>query len=119
MIEFAGIPFSEIRWQNMPEIKMPGRTGHATMQTFTRGGIRLRRVVYSLGYESDHWCDLGHVVHVLEGTLTMRLKDGRAIDVPAGGSFMVGDGIDPHSAVSVTGAKVFIVDASQNPPQEK
>lgn len=97
----------------MPYVTAPGRTGHSSMRSSIQGGIRLRRVDYSPGYESDHWCDRGHVVHVLEGRLTISLKDGRAIELNAGASFIVGDGVDPHSAASESGASVFIVDSAQ------
>jgi uncharacterized cupin superfamily protein len=68
-------------------------------------------VDYGPGYRADHWCGRGHVLLVLEGELTVRLKDDREFILGPGMSFTVGDDdANPHLAFSKKGAKAFIVD---------
>ncbi len=71
----------------------------------------MRIVEYSIGFRSDHWCPRGHVLLVLEGELTIRLRDGREFVLASGSSFQAGDDeVNPHLAYTDKGAKVFIVD---------
>jgi hypothetical protein len=65
----------------------------------------------SAGYISDHWCDLGHVLYVLEGELDTELRDGRTFKLRPGMSYQVSDhGDAAHRSSTQTGAKLFIVD---------
>jgi len=51
------------------------------------------------------------VLLVLEGELTIRLRDGREFVLASGSSFQAGDDeVNPHLAYTDKGAKVFIVD---------
>ena len=60
---------------------------------------------------ADHWCDLGHVLYVLEGELDTELRDGRKFKLLPGMSYQVSnDGDAPHRSSTQTGAKLFIVD---------
>jgi len=71
----------------------------------------MRVVEYSPGYVADHWCDRGHVIYVLEGTLETELKDGRRFSFAAGSGYTVSDFGDPaHRSSTMTGTKLFIVD---------
>jgi hypothetical protein len=75
----------------------PGETGEAIWRTFTIGDLRVRQVEYSPGYLADHWCDLGHVLYVLEGELDTELRDGRTFKLLPGMSYQVSnDGDAPH-----------------------
>ena len=75
------------------------------------GNLRVRLVEYSAGYMSDHWCDLGQVLHVLEGELDSELRDGRILKLRPGMSYQVSDhGDAAHRSSTQTGAKLFIVD---------
>ena len=73
--------------------------------------MRVRIVEYSPGFRSDHWCPRGHILLVLEGSLTIRLKDGREYVLDQMKSFQAGDDDqNPHMALTDSGARVFIVD---------
>jgi hypothetical protein len=49
------------------------------------------------GYLADHWCDLGHVLYVLEGELDTELRDGRTFKLLPGMSYQVShNGDAPH-----------------------
>jgi quercetin dioxygenase-like cupin family protein len=88
-----------------------GETGRSLSRTYERSGLRLRIVEYQPGYLADHWCDRGHVFHMLHGEVTVELKDGRAIALTSGQSFVVSDfGDAPHRVRSERGGAAFIVD---------
>lgn len=103
-------PWSVIDWESQPVSKMPGETGMASIRTFQSGDLTLRKIIFSPGYRSDHWCAKGHIAYVLEGALTMEFQDGRSFGVAAGSSFQLSDNEGTHRAYSRDGAKIFIVD---------
>jgi quercetin dioxygenase-like cupin family protein len=106
----AGVPFQTIDWPSIPPTTHAGETGVATWQTVEVGNVRVRLVRYSPGYLADHWCERGHVIHVLEGALTSELRDGRTFDSSAGHSYLVASGDGAHRSRTQTGALLFIVD---------
>jgi quercetin dioxygenase-like cupin family protein len=68
-------------------------------------------IEYSSGFRSDHYCERGHVLLVLQGELCIRLKNGSEHRLVTGMSIQVADDtINPHLASTETGAKVFVVD---------
>ena len=87
-----------------------GVSGKAIWRTREFGGIRVRMVEYSPGYLADHWCEKGHILLCLEGTLHTQLRDGRRFTLTPGMSYQVADGAEPHRSFTETGAKLFIVD---------
>ena len=62
--------------------------------------------------QADHWCDLGHVLYVVEGELDTELRDGRTFKLRPGMSYQVSDrGDAAHRRSSTqTGIKLFIID---------
>lgn len=105
------LAFTVTDWDSVPQTRHPGETGHATWRTIENGDIRMRLVDYSPGYLADHWCDRGHILHVLEGELFSELKDGREFRMTAGMSYMVSDhGDAAHRSKTTTGARLLIVD---------
>ncbi|MGA2467625.1 MAG: DHCW motif cupin fold protein [Thermodesulfobacteriota bacterium] len=54
-------------WESIERIQHNGRTGNSYWKTFEDSGIRIRIVEYPQGYVADHWCEKGHIVHLLEG----------------------------------------------------
>ncbi|MEO8715707.1 MAG: DHCW motif cupin fold protein [Acetobacteraceae bacterium] len=110
-MDIPALPFTVTDWSQVPATEHPGETGMALWRTINIGDIRIRMVEYSPGYLADHWCDLGHILYVVEGELDTELKDGRIFRLTPGMSYEVsanGDG--PHRSVTATGAKLFIVD---------
>ena len=83
----------------------------ALWRTLEFGETRVRRVDYSPGYLADHWCDRGHILFVVSGTLDTELRDGRRFTLTAGTSYQVSDfGDAAHRSSTATGATLFIVD---------
>ena len=94
----------------MPDTVIHGRTGTATMRIVQHGDLRIRMVEYSENYLADHWCELGHLVFVLEGELINELKDGAATVIKAGSSYAVSDGLSSHRSRTVGPVKLLVVD---------
>ncbi len=109
-MEMHDIPFGTTDWGEVGETTHPGETGVARWRTREFGGIRVRVVEYSPGYRADHWCEKGHILYVLSGTLHTDLADGRTVTLTPGTSYQVADGAQPHRSRTETGAKLFIVD---------
>jgi quercetin dioxygenase-like cupin family protein len=105
------LAFSVTDWSQIAPTEHPGETGKAFWRTLNIGDIRIRIVEYSPGYLADHWCDRGHILYVLEGSLVSELKDGRRFTLSAGMSYQVSDNGDAaHRSSTAEGAKLFIVD---------
>ena len=104
------IPFEVITWDQLASAEHPGATGMARWRTRQLGKLRVRMVEYSPGYTADHWCEKGHILLCLEGTLHTELADGRTVVLTPGMSYHVADGASPHRSSTPTGARLFIVD---------
>jgi quercetin dioxygenase-like cupin family protein len=104
------LPFCTTDWSRVEPTQHRGETGSATWRTQQFGPLRVRMVEYSPGYLADHWCEKGHVLLVLDGTLETELADGRRFTLRAGTSYQVADGAEPHRSRTATGARLFIVD---------
>jgi quercetin dioxygenase-like cupin family protein len=113
-MKISAIPFGITDWSEIDATRHEGETGYALWRTRQFGTndnlIRVRMVEYSPGYQSDHWCEKGHVLLCLEGELTTTLKDGRRFVLTPGTSYQVADGAEAHSSMTASGAKLFIVD---------
>lgn len=110
-MQIKDVDFTVTDWDEETATEHKGDPGTSFWQTFEEGNVRVRMVEYSSGFVSDHWCPRGHVLLVLEGDLTIELKDGQKFKLRPRMSFQVGDDEEnPHRAVTESGAKVFIVD---------
>jgi hypothetical protein len=109
-MDLGAIPFRTIDWSSIEPTTHPGAPGVATWRTVEAGHVRVREVEYSAGYVADHWCERGHVVHVLSGTLVTELRDGRSFELGVGESYVVATGDGAHRSRTTTGARIFIVD---------
>jgi mannose-6-phosphate isomerase-like protein (cupin superfamily) len=104
-------PFVACDWEQIEETRHQGERGIAYWRTQHYGDVRVRQVRYTANYLADHWCERGHVLYVLEGSLTTELKDGREVALRAGMSYTVEDGAMAHrSKTGADGALLFIVD---------
>lgn len=104
------IPFQITDWGNIPSEVKAGTSGTATIRTQQLDGLRIRMIEYSANYLADHWCELGHLVFVLEGELINELKDGPTTMMKAGMSYAVSDGLSAHRSRTVEAVKLLIVD---------
>ncbi|UWE07366.1 DHCW motif cupin fold protein [Actinacidiphila bryophytorum] len=109
-MDMTDIPFGITNWSEVAPTEHPGESGSATWRTREFGGIRVRMVEYSPGYMADHWCSRGHILLVLEGSLTTELANGETVTVDAGSSYQVGHDTQPHRSSTRTGARLFVVD---------
>ena len=109
-MHLTAIPFNTTDWSTVEPTVHRGEAGQALWRTQHHGGVRVRMVEYTPGYVSDHWCDKGHVLLVLEGELHTELRDGRRFVLTPGMTYQVADGVDAHRSAAPGGAKLFIVD---------
>jgi quercetin dioxygenase-like cupin family protein len=110
-MHLTDIPFGVTDWASLPATRHPGETGEALWRTQQfGGGLRVRMVTYSPGYLADHWCQKGHILLVLDGTLHTTLEDGRTFSMSGGMSYQVADGAEAHRSSAPDGARLFIVD---------
>ena len=109
-MEIRSVAFQTIDWPRIEATTHPGDPGTALWRTLEAGNVRVRLVEYSPGYVADHWCERGHVVHVLEGELVTELRDGRSFTLGPGQTYVVADGEGAHRLRAPRGARIFIVD---------
>jgi hypothetical protein len=109
-VEIRDLPFEATDWTQVVPVERPGAAGVVRSRTRQLGDIRVRMVDYSPGYVADHWCEKGHILLCLEGTLHTELSDGRSVTLSPGMTYHVADGAAPHRSSTGTGARLFIVD---------
>ena len=106
----ASYPFQAIDWGLVPRTEHKGETGTSFWRTVQLAGLRIRMVEYSAGYLADHWCQLGHVVHCLDGEFTNEHKDGGRTVMTKGMTYVVSDGASSHRSRTEIGATLLIID---------
>jgi hypothetical protein len=105
------VPFGATDWRKLETSTHPGETGSATARTRQWGDVQVRLVDYSPNYPADHWCDKGHILLVIAGSLVIEHQGGRKFALSSGMSWHVADGGGPpHRVLCQKGATVFIVD---------
>ena len=122
MNKLNSIPFQNINWDSIPKTEYKGETGTSFWQTVEFNGLRIRIVEYSKDFTADHWCQKGHIVHCLEGSLVTQMenakesknkddiKSERGITLSKGNTYIVSDDMSSHRSVSRSGAKLLIID---------
>ncbi|MFA7359642.1 MAG: DHCW motif cupin fold protein [Candidatus Kapaibacterium sp.] len=114
MNKHNNIPFQNIKWDSIPKTEHKGETGTSFWQTVEFPGLRIRIVEYSKGYSADHWCQKGHIVHCLEGSLISEMENDnenkKGFALSKGNTYVVSDGMSSHRSVSAEGAKLLIID---------
>ncbi len=109
-MKMSHIPFGTTDWSAIPQTEHPAQAGQAFWRTQQFGEVRVRRVEYTPGYVSDHWCSKGHILLCLAGELHTELGDGRVFVLQPGMSYQVADGAEAHRSSAPKGATLFIVD---------
>ncbi len=109
-VVLTDIPFGTTDWGEIVPTEHAGETGTASWRTRHFGAVRVRMVTYSANYSANHWCEKGHILLCLAGSLHTELADGRTFDLTPGMSYQVADGVDAHRSSTATGATLFIVD---------
>ncbi len=111
-MSISNIPFGITIWSQVPTTVVNGTTGTATMRTQQLGDLRIRMIEYSANYLADHWCELGHLVFVIEGELINELKDGTTSVMKAGSSYAVSNGLSSHRSRTVGPVRLLVVDGA-------
>ena len=106
----SSISFQSIDWTSIERVEHHGETGVAYWQTMEFPGLRVRLVEYSRGYQADHWCEKGHIVHCLEGSLISTLKTGEQFLLSKGMSYVVSDNLSSHLSTTLDGVRLLIID---------
>ena len=110
-MKLENIPIGVIDWSRVPAVIQTGETGTATSRTCDLGNITLRLVVYSSGFAADHWCNKGHIVYVISGSLVIEHEDETRTELSTGKSWHAPDDAkSPHRVLCESGATVFILD---------
>lgn len=102
--------FAHHEWSSVPVTKHPGVIGTAFEQELVAGPFRIRKVRYGAEYHTDHWCQRGHIVLVVAGTLEIELRDARTIRAAAGDVFWISEQKYPHRVCSAGGAEIYVID---------
>lgn len=111
LMSLPTMPFSLIDWNQLPPTRTEGETGHTEWRALDFADLRVRLSRYSPGYKADHFCDEGHILYLIEGDVTVDLKDGRRFEMTPGTSFQVSDfGDSPHRCSSRNGARFFVIE---------
>jgi uncharacterized protein YaiE (UPF0345 family) len=76
------------------------------------GDVILRQIEYSANYESDHFCQKGHIVYCISGAIEIELSNDSTHTITAGNTFQVANDESSHRLYSKAGAKVFIADGA-------
>lgn len=103
-------PFQIIDWNTIPVTEHAGEKEFAFWQTVQLEGLRIRIVKYAAGYLADHWCQLGHIVHCLEGSFTTELSTGEKLLLTQGMTYVVSDKLSSHKSQTDDGVKLLIID---------
>jgi mannose-6-phosphate isomerase class I len=110
-VKFKESLFHSIDWEMLQTEEHKGESGTSYWRTYETDDFRVRMIEYSPGFRSDHFCCKGHIILVVEGKLSLEIKNSGKIELNEGMSFLIGDSErNSHLAYSVRGAKVFIVD---------
>jgi hypothetical protein len=102
--------FQTIDWESIPIEQYAGEKGLAYWQVFMMNNIRIRKVIYSPGYQADHWCKKGHIILCTEGEMETTLENGHSVKLNKGMTYVVGDESEAHCSSTQTGCELFIVD---------
>ena len=112
------ISFQTIDWASVPKTEHRGETGMALWQTVQFPGLRVRIVEYSAGYQADHWCRKGHIVHCLKGEFVSEMEDGRKFVLREGLTYVVSDEASSHRSTTKDGVRLMIIDGDFLKPDE-
>ena len=110
-MDTKNIPFGLVKWDQVQPNKHDGETGFALWRDVDLGDLHVHLAEYSPGYIAAGWCNVGHVLTVIKGSLTTQLKDGREFYLDEGTSYIVSsDQANPHRSRTETGATLLVVD---------
>lgn len=102
--------YTILDWSTIIDSVKPGEQGFSSTKELRVDDMKYRIIDYSPGYLADHWCQKGHIVFVLEGTLISELSDGSSSILNKGMGYVVSDHLSSHRSRTDIGAKLLIID---------
>lgn len=102
--------YTILDWSTIIDTVKPGDSGFSSTKEIKVNDMKYRIIDYSPGYLADHWCQKGHIVFVLEGTLISELADGNSSVLSKGMGYVVSDDLSSHRSRTDVGAKLLIID---------
>ena len=102
--------YTILDWSTIIESVKSGEQGFSSTKELRVNDMKYRIIDYSPGYLADHWCEKGHIVLVLEGTLISELSDGSSSILNKGMGYVVSDHLSSHRSRTDIGAKLLIID---------
>jgi quercetin dioxygenase-like cupin family protein len=95
------VEFEKLAWHNS--------AAGARFKIFKSGKQQLRLLEFSEGFEEAEWCVKGHAFYLLEGELTLRMKDG-TIRLKQGDTGFLGAGEEyAHKVVMNQGGRALLL----------
>lgn len=109
-MDINGLTTQKINWDDFSFSEQKGDSGKSVYKEVLSGPYRTRLAEYSAHYKSAYWCDKGHIIHCINGALTLHFKNKADIELKGGESIILSSN-DAHTAE--TGDKpalLFIID---------
>jgi len=108
--ERSSIPFSQIKWQQIPSISKEGDSGTSLCKKFELPGLSICKVEYSAGYRSDFCFEKGQIFHCLEGEIIIEISGTDNINLSSGDTWLVSNDTSSHRSFSEKGVKLLIIE---------
>ncbi len=99
-----------IDWSKIPPVTERGERGSAATKVSLHNGIRIRHIEFSDDYYADHWCEKGHIIQIISGTLIIDYQNEPSVLVHAGMTLILGKSGAPHRVRTDEAATVLIID---------
>ncbi len=101
---------SSIDWNLLQTNNLDGSSGNTSWKEFNIENTRIRIAEYSANYKTAEWCEKGHIIHCLEGEITLHFKNGNKVHLMKGNSVVIAEGDHHKATMEYLPAKLFVLD---------
>src|SRR3990172_9731266 len=99
-----------INWDLLLPNKLNGESGNTSWKEFNIESTHIRVAEYSANYITAEWCEKGHIIHCVEGEITLHFKNGNKVQLIQRNSVVIAEG-DYHKATTENlPAMLFVLD---------
>jgi quercetin dioxygenase-like cupin family protein len=109
-MKFKNIKTQLIDWNSVEPMETRGVPGVNTAKQFVAGSFRIRLAEYSANYMTAEWCDDGHIIHCIEGEITLHFRNENNIKLNAGSSVIINEGDSHKASTENLSARLFVID---------
>ncbi len=110
-MKLKDVPYELINWDGIGKTEVKGLTSKAYWKTKKFGDCRIRIIEKLPGYRADHFCKKGHIIHILNGGMTVEFENGESLSIKEGESLYLSDVEENgHTTYSENGVKYIIID---------